>query len=1123
MTEESQELDQRQQHLNQIIAAYLEAEESGNAPDKESFLRKHAQYAAELKSFFADRDQFQRYAKNAGGSDALTAGDIFTAAEPVGTMVRYVGDYELHGEIARGGMGVVYKARQVSVNRPVALKMILSGHLADENDVLRFQSEAEAAANLDHPNIVPIYEVGEYKNEPYFSMKLIVGGSLIQSLPRYLNNHRSAVELMVTVAKAVHHAHQRGILHRDLKPGNILIDENGQPHITDFGLAKRFTATNGNTQKAIEGLTKSGAIVGTPEYMAPEQAAGQKDLTIAADVYSLGAILYILLTGKPVFTGDHLLETLKQVAEAEPTPPRFHNSNIHPDLETICLKCLAKDPNRRYGSAQDFTEDLQRWLEGEPITARPVGSMERAWRWCRRHPAVACLSFSVVFFILVGSVTSAFLAVQANRYAQHARGERAMALAAQQNALEAKKFAEQQEKLARESEQAARQNLYVSHINQAHQAWQLAQPNRVKELLESHILKKGAKDFRGFEWFYLYRLLNKNRKVLPDTGAFNLGYSPDGKYLVTSGTMKSNPKFTEIVVRDARSRAVIHQLKGPHGFLANFAFTSDSKYLLAVSRALKRNPDGFVWELASGKQVGKFPGETAIAIHPNGKMVATSGENRVVLVDWESGKEIQSFKCSSSLAESLDFSPDGSLLAAGGSILSRPTGKFDSENGKSIHVWDLKTGEKKFSRKQSDSPSGESALQVAFSPNGKWLATGGTDKMIILWDTSGKKVRTLIGHNSRISSIAWSNDSEYLASGSWDRTVRVWKPKTGEQFRILKGHPEFVTCVVFTPDQSRIASVGSKEEVNLWMWKKDQEKLTIRGFKLAHQSLAFSPTQDFLAVGSQYKGNLGLWDIHQGKRIRRLQMPGQFLGILMLRFSPDGEKLLGVGYDSSQIMNPKSGFSHADLFIWDTNTGKIHSTVKDLKMLLMTYLAVRSDLRQVAYYDNNNIVVMDPFTGTKSLTLPVETKSYPVALGPNGKYLATFNWRVQGNSLGYLSLWDLRAKKKIWDLKQIDRNPRLIQFDPEGEKLAVVTSDEAIIWNIETKAKSTSIKLSTTLAAAFTPDLSRLATVDQTGKIFLWHVATGQQLLSLYDPSTLTTRLVFSPDGRHIAASSMDQ
>ena len=294
------------------------------------------------------------------------------STHPITTAVappRQFGDYELIGEIARGGMGVVYRAKQVSLDRVVALKMILAGRLATTDDVERFRTEAEAAARLQHPNVVAVFEVGDTDGQHYFSMEYIEGDSLSQKLAHGPMSGRLAAKYVRTIARAVHYAHRQGILHRDLKPSNILIDAADEPHVTDFGLAKRLGVDTGQT--------RSGAVMGTPSYMAPEQAQGRtREATPAADVYSLGAILYELVTGRPPFKAETPLDTVVQVLENEPAPPTLLNPNIDQDLETISLKCLQKDPLLRYTSAEQMADDLHRYLEGEPISARSFNVLD---------------------------------------------------------------------------------------------------------------------------------------------------------------------------------------------------------------------------------------------------------------------------------------------------------------------------------------------------------------------------------------------------------------------------------------------------------------------------------------------------------------------------------------------------------------------------------------------------------------------------------------------------------------------------------------------------------------------------------------------------------------------------
>jgi tetratricopeptide (TPR) repeat protein len=303
--------------------------------------------------------------------------------------------YEILAELGRGGMGIVYQARQIALNRMVALKVVKSAEFASEAELIRFQNEAEAVARLDHPHIVPIYEVGQAAGQRYFSMKLVPGSSLDKRLGDFTLDVKASARLVATIAEAIHHAHQRGILHRDLKPANILIDDRRQPHITDFGLARQIESESG--------LTHSGYPVGTPSYMSPEQVKGEKgSFTTATDVYGLGSILYALLTGHAPFVGSSLVETLDKVRGDAPEPPARLNARVSRDLEIICLKCLEKDPQRRYPSAQALADDLKRWLGGEPIEARPVGLATRTWMWCWRNPLPAALGALCITAILGG-------------------------------------------------------------------------------------------------------------------------------------------------------------------------------------------------------------------------------------------------------------------------------------------------------------------------------------------------------------------------------------------------------------------------------------------------------------------------------------------------------------------------------------------------------------------------------------------------------------------------------------------------------------------------------------------------------------------------------------------------
>jgi serine/threonine-protein kinase len=456
----------RERRLDEVLANYLNAVRRGTAPPRDELLGSHPDLAADLREFFDDQDCLDRLATPLRAAAPATPPVLSWLETGKCEAPREFGDYADLEEIARGGMGVVFKARQKSLNRTVALKMLLAGPLASADDVRRFRTEAESAAALAHPHIVPIYEVGTHDGYPYLSMQFMEGGSLATvagRAPWRVNGRASArrvARVMIDIAAAVHHAHQRGILHRDLKPANILLDAAGKAHVSDFGLAKRSRPMSCDQSTVIHGAaiacgpaplappapTHTGAIVGTPAYMAPEQASGEFGaVTVAADVYGLGAVLYELLTGEPPFRGLSPLDTIRQVQERDPAAPSKHNLHVDRDLETICLKCLRKQPSRRYPAADDLARDLERYLNGEPIRARAVGPLERGWRWCVRHAAVAALTLALFVTLAGATVLLAALWFHAERHADRAElalresEERGVALEAAKRDLEEKR------------------------------------------------------------------------------------------------------------------------------------------------------------------------------------------------------------------------------------------------------------------------------------------------------------------------------------------------------------------------------------------------------------------------------------------------------------------------------------------------------------------------------------------------------------------------------------------------------------------------------------------------------------------------------------------------------------
>lgn len=992
-----------------------------------------------------------------------------------------VGDYELLSRIAAGGMGVVYKARQASLNRLVALKMISAGLLASPTEVERFRLEAEAVARLDHPNIVPIHEVGEHDGRPYYSMKLVDGGPLTERLAHLTGDPGAAARLMETVARAVYHAHERGVLHRDLKPANILLDAAGQPHVTDFGLAKRL-------QEDCD-LTQSGTVLGTPHYMSPEQAAGQcKRLTTASDVYALGAILYELLTGRPPFVGEGEADVRLQVLFTEPVPPSRLRSDVPRDLETICLKCLRKEPHERYPSALSLADDLGRFQSGQPILARPVSLRERIWQWARRKPAVAGLAVSLA---LVTVATFSVITVmwlrthRLNFELQRRQAELRHAFDDKAAALEDK---------VRASEltyQALKRERTANALNTIGQAWFAQRDGDVGRALEG--LDTVPEDLRCFEHHYLRTLCGRKMRVLGghQGSADAVAVSSSGEFLASAG---SDGKVIVWELTTGRPHA---EFRHPSA-VAALAFSPDGRFIASGSGQAVR-----LWEVSSGQLVRTFPSAAGVAVKcvafaPDGRTVAAVADGAIGRA-WDVATGADRFVLDGGAGRlcALAFSADGGRLATG------------DRNG-TVRLWDGITGGQ-LSHGPLRVNGTVTAISFDVSSNLLWVATGGASAAVRRWHITTGQVETLVcrNHDPFIGITLLSRDR--LAVGNADGTVTVFDTRAGHELARLRGHAGGVRAVAAGPNGQCVVSAGSDGTVRAWDLTGGLAARDLRRSKLPARAVAFSPDGRLLAVNSG--ASLRVLDAVTGAE--QFTLEGHAGVISGIEFSPDGSRLLSSSSDQA-------------VKVWDVAGHRLVCTLTG-HAGQVSGVAVGPDGRLAASAGGDKTVrLWDLTTGRPVQTLAGHAAPIcSVAFSPDGARVAA------AAKDGAVIVWEAATGRPAVTLRGHDRRAVSVAFHPSGAWLASAGSTETgkasvstiKLWDLRTgeMVREFTGHKGEVAALAFSPDGRRLASGSHDRTIRLWDVATGLPALRLDGHQGFVCGVAFSPDGRRLASVGCDK
>ncbi len=1033
--------------------------------------------------------------------------------------------YEILGELGRGAMGIVFKARQLNLKRLVAVKMILGGAFADANLLERFHNEANIIAQLQHPNIVQIHEVGEHHGQPYLSLEFVEGVTLAQFMHGVPQPPCAAAQLVEILARALHAVHEAGVVHRDLKPGNVMLqhadsaalvgtvkDESGViikrpvvnlqdavPKVMDFGLAKQFGGS--------KHLTASGAVLGTPSYMAPEQAIGKaSDIGPAADVYALGAILYEALTGRPPHLGESAVHTLQQVLHENVVPPRHLQPKVPADLDTICLKCLQREPERRFPSALALAEDLRRYLEGKPIVTRPVSYPERFWRWCRRNPWDAGLAAAVALALLAGTVVSLYFALQ-----------------------------------TLEREKQLNQQLYIAQMKRIQEAWEDGQMARFEELL------KGQKpELRDFEWYYWKNLSDQRvRLAFPTTNA-----APDlaGVAISADGSQVAAVSRDGLVQGwDTLTQQTSFAAQDFDTSPGRMLFTPDGSYLVGIS---DKDLALLVLDTRKNTVVRKLKDVSHLMVSSRGKFLACAMRDRnVTLLDLANLQELRSFGPHDGNIAGLAFSKDDALIAVAdyqladrqslrklsnikiwntntGAQVKVLEGDLDttlymgfSADGQNlvsvvrdqvIRHWDVKSG--KETRPSLKGPGGGRIKFLDFSPDGSRLAYTSGEETVQLFDFATlEQLKPLMGHAVEVSRAVFSPDSKLLVTASEDRTVKVWEAATSRLLRVFRGHTAPVNAVAFGPS-NQLASAASDGLVQLWHADQDQGSTRPAAGVNGVTVLGFFPSSQLLAYGQD---DGGLRYVPGPQALEPQVLKGHAARVTSLAFSGDGTHFASADRDKT-------------LLVWDRNHDvpmlQLKGIVGDIACVTFSgdgkHLAVADKTAKLATAPVSTVSVWDLATGKIVQTFADKSSAAVVELTfvPDGQRL------LGVTETGGVEAWDMATGKFGRVLAGQTQEPvTAAAFGPDGHSVAMAVGQTVEVRDLATgfidrlKGYDSPVR-----CLAYNPAGNRLVSAYKDGAVKVWHVALGQEVLTLRGHQGSVARVTFSGDGQVLAAGGAE-